>query len=68
MVKTVKVTQFPPGSDNAVAVGCKCPRMDNSYGKGYYMQPGVFVISEDCLVHSAKPKQCPSSNHDKSDV
>jgi len=46
-----------PGSDAAVAKGCTCARMDNSYGRGAYIQDGkpVFWISGDCPLH-AKPK------------
>ena len=40
-----------PGSDEAVALGCECSRMDNSYGKGHYGQPGVFVYTANCPVH-----------------
>lgn len=39
-----------PGSDEAVEQGCKCPRMDNSYGKGYMMTDN-FIISEECKLH-----------------
>lgn len=48
-----------PGSDEADALGCTCPRMDNAYGRGY--MGGVkdengetmFVYRTDCPVHSA---------------
>lgn len=40
-----------PGSDEAVALGCLCPRMDNAYGKGYMCIPGKFWINESCLLH-----------------
>jgi hypothetical protein len=46
-----------PGSDEAVKLGCVCPRMDNAYGCGYLAgvrdENGdvVFVINCDCPVH-----------------
>lgn len=40
-----------PGSDAAIADGCRCPRMDNSYGRGYYCQEGVFVYTQGCPLH-----------------
>ena len=44
-----------PGSDEAVAAGCKCPRMDNGYGKGSGYGEGCFWINGDCPIH-AKPQ------------
>ena len=41
-----------PGSDEALAIGCKCPVMDNCHGKGYLVAgSGSFCIREDCPVH-----------------
>lgn len=36
-----------PGSDEAVAKSCLCPRMDNAYGKGYMggVTPHFFLRS-----------------------
>lgn len=42
-----------PGSDAAVALGCKCPRMDNSYGRG--RGDGSFVVNGSCPVHNEIP-------------
>jgi hypothetical protein len=48
-----------PGSEEAVKIGCSCPRMDNAYGRGYLggvkNEDGevVYVINLDCQVHSA---------------
>ena len=39
-----------PGSKEAVACGCICPRIDNSYGAGYG-RPGQFIIFSDCPIH-----------------
>lgn len=48
---------FPPGSEEAIAAGCRCPRMDNGHGRGYMggakddQGRTVFVISGDCPLH-----------------
>lgn len=40
-----------PGSDAAIDAGCKCPVMDNGYGKGFMGIEGYYVIAEGCPVH-----------------
>lgn len=45
-----------PGSDHAHALGCKCPRMDNGYGRGYMGQAEIFVINETCPIHGTTTK------------
>lgn len=47
-----------PGSDEAIKEGCLCPRMDNSYGRGYMggvrdKETGelIFVRRADCPLH-----------------
>lgn len=35
-----------PGSPEAVAIGCTCPRMDNGHGKGHHGVPGVWVRAQ----------------------
>ena len=40
-----------PGSDEAIKLGCLCPRMDNEYGAGYMGNPNVFVRAEGCPLH-----------------
>lgn len=42
-----------PGSDAAIALGCKCPVLDNARGMGHMGQPGVFVRNQDCPLHGA---------------
>jgi hypothetical protein len=42
----------PPGSQEALDLGCLCPVMDNYHGGG--VAPGIFVYREDCPVHSPK--------------
>lgn len=39
-----------PGSPEAIALGCKCPRVDNGHGK---RDDGRFVFSTECPVHWA---------------
>ena len=41
-----------PGSESAGIKGCTCPVWDNSHGRGYLCQPNVFVIREDCPLHT----------------
>ena len=49
---TVKRKQIlNPGSDEAVVNGCRCPRMDNGYGRG--RGDGQFVMNEDCPMHGS---------------
>lgn len=47
-----------PGSDEAYALGCKCARMDNAYGRGYMggmsdprTGETMFVTRVGCPVH-----------------
>jgi hypothetical protein len=47
-----------PGSDEAIKAGCRCPRMDNAYGRGYLggvtdKETGetLFVRVGDCPLH-----------------
>ena len=41
-----------PGSDEAVAIGCTCPVMDNARGKGHMCIPDYYWISGGCPVHN----------------
>lgn len=45
-----------PGSDEAIALGCTCPVMDNGRGLGAYGTKGLFWYSGDCPVHGDKEK------------
>lgn len=40
-----------PGSDAAIAIGCTCPVLDNSHGRGIN---GMFWQSTACPVHAEK--------------
>lgn len=42
-----------PGSKEALAQGCKCPHIDNHYGKGFG-DPRKFWINGDCPMHGEK--------------
>lgn len=46
------LTKATPGSDLAIEHGCTCPVMDNSHGKGYMGNEGVFWINSMCPLHS----------------
>lgn len=47
-----------PGTDDAVALGCRCPVIDNGRGRGYMGgakdENGgtLFVIVADCPLHA----------------
>lgn len=45
-----------PGSKEAQEKGCKCPVMDNHYGKGYYGDGKIFVIMGNCTLHNKEVK------------
>ena len=47
----------PPGSPEAVALGCRCARMDNHHGKGYMGIEGVYVYSGACKLHAQEMQQ-----------
>jgi len=40
-----------PGSDEAMNLGCTCPRMDNCHGKGINGDGRLFWINQKCPVH-----------------
>jgi len=40
-----------PGTSEAVFRGCKCPTVDNHYGKGFDGTPEFWVISASCGLH-----------------
>lgn len=39
-------------------MGCRCPVVDNSYGKGYMGQSGIFVFNESCPIHAKEIAEC----------
>ena len=46
-----------PGSDEAAAAGCTCPRIDNHRGRGIQLGPGEpvqFWRNADCPLHGAR--------------
>ena len=49
-------TKPNPGSNEAVALGCRCPVIDNHYGKGVPSSEDepYFWINEDCELHGIK--------------
>lgn len=40
-----------PGSDEALALGCLCPVLDNGHGRGSMWGDDVFVFVVGCPVH-----------------
>lgn len=59
-----------PGSQEAWDAGCNCPILDNSYGRGYMGQEGVFVYTVGCKVHTQPqptathvPEDDPTQDH-----
>lgn len=42
-----------PGSKEAVEMGCRCPVMDNGYGRGYHVNEDgpLFWITLTCPLH-----------------
>lgn len=40
-----------PGSDEAIALGCTCPVMDNGRGRGAWGSSGLFWMARSCPVH-----------------
>lgn len=42
--------EVTPGSPEAIAAGCTCPRIDNGHGQGQGTPPR-FVMSGGCPVH-----------------
>lgn len=50
-----------PGSDEAIAMGCKCPVMDNNHGKWAPWPPDGWWNNGKCLVHPVKEREDESS-------
>lgn len=48
-----------PGSDEALRLGCSCPVMDNSYGKGRYCDGEKYGwwITLSCVLHGRSEHQ-----------
>ena len=49
----------PPGSNEAIELGCRCPVMDNRYGAGAYIKDNepIFWYSLDCNIHYPENKK-----------
>ena len=54
-----------PGTDEAQNMGCKCPVMDNHYGRGYYHDGKTFVYNMSCTVHKPITKEAPNASKKK---
>ncbi len=52
------MTEKPnPGSDEAIALGCTCPVIDNGHGKGSGHGEGLFWTTEGCPLHGKQQKE-----------
>ena len=40
-----------PGTQDAIAQGCKCPVLDNNRGRGYVGMATFFIYSAECPIH-----------------
>lgn len=47
-----KPWEHNPGSDEAKDQGCKCPVIDNAYGRG--RGDGTFWITQGCPLHDGR--------------
>lgn len=45
----------PPGSPEAIAIGCTCPTMDNGNGIGFMGIGRLYVYTQGCAVHDGPP-------------
>lgn len=43
--------EYPPGSDEAIERGCKCPTTDNAHGKGWGLDGERYWVSVNCPLH-----------------
>jgi hypothetical protein len=47
-----------PGSDAALARGCRCPVLDNAHGRGAWGSDSLFWIAQNCPLHGTNsPKK-----------
>lgn len=55
----METKQPPPGSKEAVKLGCTCPVLDNDNGAG--LGNGLYWISAGCPVHDVAEATPPAS-------
>lgn len=49
-----------PGSDEAIALGCECPVLDNAHGKGIILNGERYHWkNDDCPLHGLARKDQP---------
>lgn len=59
-----------PGSIEATDAGCTCPIVDNGFGRGRHGEPGTYVFTCGCPIHSpnlnpdGSPKSESEAHHD----
>lgn len=53
----IEAVRFTPGSDEAVALGCTCHRIDNRYGAGNVGAHGTYYCHDMwCPYHHPKER------------
>lgn len=54
----IKAQKPKPGTEAAKQIGCTCPVMDNSYGRGRYGDGDKYGwwISGNCPIHAEERK------------
>lgn len=55
-----------PGTEEAIAKGCRCPIIDNHFGRGVPSRDGrLFYYTASCPVHSpSSPTDAARGAHD----
>lgn len=64
----IKTMSPPPGSQEAVDMGCTCAVWDNNHGKGFQWdrnKPPMYYVSGNCPVHCDLEAE---ENEEKADV
>ena len=61
--RKIRAGKLNPGSAEAISAGCKCPQIDNGFGKGpgRFLPDGTpdFWISDQCSLHFVPPTRAP---------
>ena len=56
MVTAINSRKPNPGTKEAITLGCKCPVIDNHYGKGWDGQGKEFIYNMECEIHTSEIK------------
>jgi hypothetical protein len=55
-----------PGSEEAIALGCRCPVLDNGHGRGWNVDAqgkSVFVFNIECPPHGDSGSEIENRQH-----